>query len=156
MLAPSKAAATSPPTLAPADELRQRTIEALEQAGYPSPDATVVDVLTALGAGYRLGPANPPAWLKVDVNTPIAAAMVERFKIGDRAHDIDRSTHRVQTRMTVNYNLDQLPGGPTGEAERRVLAAFCLGSWDPSVDTNAERNAIASFVIPWYLAGRSA
>ena len=58
-------------------------------------------------------------------------------------------------RSTVDFNLDQLSGGTTSDAERDVLASFCLGSWDPAMDANAERNGIASFVVPWYLAGRA-
>jgi hypothetical protein len=145
------AAAAAPPT----DELARKVEDTLRDRGYDPPDATVVAVLTALGAGYRQGPASPPSWLRVDVDGPIASGMVERFATGDRAHDIDRSTHRPQVRATVGFNLDQLSGTPVGDAERDVLTSFCLGSWDPAVDQNAERNGIASFVVPWYLAGRA-
>jgi hypothetical protein len=141
---------------APGDDLRAKVEDALRNRGYDPPDATAVAVLTAIGAGYRQGPATPPSWLRVDVDGPIAAGMVERFATGDRAHDIDRSTHRSQVRATVGFNLDQLAGElPVGDAERDVLTSFCLGSWDPALDQNAERNGIASFVVPWYLAGRA-
>jgi hypothetical protein len=128
----------------------------LRNRGYDPPDPIVVEVLTAIGTGYRQGPANPPAWIRFDVDGLIAEGVVERFETGDRAHDIDRATHRGIVRNTVDFNLDQLPGGgSTGDAERRAITSFCLGSWDPSMDENAERNGIASFVVPWYLAGRA-
>ncbi len=146
---PSAAAAAA------GDDLAQRVEDALRNRGYDPPDATVVAVLTAIGTGYRQGPASPPSWLRVDVDGPIASGMVERFATGDRAHDIDRSTHRPQVRSAVGFNLDQLSDTPVGEAERDALTSFCLGSWDPAVDTNAERTGIASFVVPWYLAGRA-
>src|SRR5689334_13497839 len=86
---------------APSDDLA-RAIEAqLRHHGFDPPDETVVAVLTALGAGYRQGPAHPPSWLHVDVNGPIAEGMVERYATGERAHDIDRSTHRPQVRAAV-------------------------------------------------------
>jgi hypothetical protein len=160
--APRRAAASAPRTApapaagAPADDLAALVEEALRDRGYEPVDATVVAVLTAIGTGYRQGPASPPSWLRVDVDGPIAAGMVERYATGDRAHDIDRSTHRSQVRATVGFNLDQLASDTlVGDAERDVLTSFCLGSWDPALDQNAERNDIASFVVPWYLAGRA-
>jgi len=158
--APSPAPAplgVAPAAAAPAagDDMQRNVEQALRDNDYDPPDDTVVAVLTAIGTGYGEGPAQPPAWLQVDTAGPIAEAVVERFATGDRAHDIDRSTHRPQVRSTVNINLDQLGGESTGDAERDVLTSFCLGSWDPAMDTNAERNGIASFVIPWYLAGRA-
>jgi hypothetical protein len=128
--------------------------QALRDQGYDEPDGTVVAALAAVGRGYARGPAEPPEWLQVDATGPVAEGVVGRFATGDRAHDIDRSMHRPQVRATVNFNLDQLGGGDTGDAERDVLTSFCLGSWDPAMDPNAERNGIASFVVPWYLAGR--
>jgi hypothetical protein len=146
---------SAPAAAPPADDLARKVEDALRDRGYDPPDATVAAVLTAIGAGYRQGPASPPSWLRVDVDGPIASGMVDRFATGDRAHDIDRSTHRPQVRATVGFNLDQLSSTPVGDAERDVLTSFCLGSWDPAVDQNAERNGIASFVVPWYLAGRA-
>jgi hypothetical protein len=152
---PATLTAPAPVPAAPGDGLARDVADALRARGYQPPDPTVVAVLTAIGAGYRQGPASPPAWLRVDVDGPIAAGVVERFTIGDRAHDIDRSTHRPQVRATVVFNLDQLaPHASIGDAERDVLTSFCLGSWDPAMDANAERDGVATFVVPWYLAGR--
>jgi hypothetical protein len=151
--APKPLAAAAPPAPAPVDDLRARVEAALSLRGYVPPDVVAVDVLTAIGRGYRQGPASPPEWLRVDVNGPIADGVADRFATGDRAHDIDRSTHRPTTRATVDIVLDQM-APDVGEAGRVVLTSFALGSWDPEVDSNAERNAIAGFVIPWYLAGR--
>jgi hypothetical protein len=152
----ARAMAPSAPAAAPpADDLARKIEDALRDRGYDPPDTTVVAVLTAIGTGYRQGPASPPSWLRVDVDGPIASGMVDRFATGDRAHDIDRSTHRPQVRATVGFNLDQLSATPVGDAERDVLTSFCLGSWDPAIDQNAERNGVASFVVPWYLAGRA-
>ena len=150
---PAAAPAAAP--AAPAGDAMQGHVEqALRDEGYDEPDQTAVAVLAAIGRGYARGPAQTPAWLRVDANGPIAEGIAERFAIGDRAHDIDRSTHRPQVRATVNFNLDPLGGGDASDAERDVLTSFSLGSWDPAMDANAERHGIASFVIPWYLAGR--
>jgi hypothetical protein len=142
------------PAAAPGDDMQAHVEQALRDEGYDEPDQTAVVVLAAIGRGYSRGPARPPDWLAVDANGLVAEGIAERFAAGDRAHDIDRSTHRPQVRATVNFNLDQLGGGDAGDPERDVLASFCLGSWDPAMDANAERNGIASFVVPWYLAGR--
>jgi len=136
---------------APVDDLRTRVEIALRVRGYTPPDPVVVDVLTAIGRGYRMGPASPPPWL--NVNGPIADGVAEPFAVGDRAHDIDRSTHRITTRASVDIVCNQM-APDVGEPERKAIASFSLGSWNPQVDTNGERNAIAGFVIPWYLAGR--
>jgi hypothetical protein len=155
--APKRVAAAAAPLAAPAPLALAAAVEsALRVQGYEPPDPIVVEVLTAIGTGYREGPANPPAWLHIDVDGLIADGVVERFVTGDRASDVDRVMHRGIVRSTVDFNLDQLPGGgSTGDAERTVLTSFCLGSWDPAMDANAERNGIASFVVPWYLAGRA-
>ena len=140
---------------APPDDMEVAVERELRLAGYQPPDPMAIAVLAAIGRGYAKGPASPPAWLHVEVARPIAEVLVERFAIGDRAHDIDRGSHRPTTRATVNIVLSQTPGNPVGDRERAVLASFCLGSWDPATDENAERNAIAGFVIPWYMAGRA-
>ena len=137
------------------DDMEVAVERALRQAGYEPPDGTAVAVLAAIGRGYAKGPASPPAWLHVDVARPIAEGLVERFATGDRAHDIDRGSHRPTTRATVNIVLSQTAGDPVGDPERAVLASFCLGSWDPATDEHAERNGIAGFVVPWYMAGRA-
>jgi len=137
------------------DDLELAVERALGDAGYAPPDPTAVAVLAAIGRGYAQGPASPPSWLHVDVAQPIAEGLVERFATGDRAHDIDRGSHRPTTRATVNIVLSQTGGDPVGDPERAVLASFCLGSWDPATDEHAERNGIAGFVIPWYMAGRA-
>jgi len=143
------------PAAAPPGDIEAAVEAALRMEGYPDPDPTAVAVLTAIGRGYAMGPASPPSWLHVDVARPIAEVLAERFALGDRAHDIDRGSHRPQTRATVNIVLAQTAGDPVDDPERAVLASFCLGSWDPAADENAERNAIAGFVIPWYMAGRA-
>jgi len=143
------------PAAAPPGDIEAAVEAALRMEGYADPDPTAVAVLTAIGRGYAMGPASPPSWLHVDVARPIAEVLAERFALGDRAHDIDRGSHRPQTRATVNIVLAQTAGDPVDDPERAVLASFCLGSWDPAADENAERNAIAGFVIPWYMAGRA-
>jgi len=149
---PRAAPAAAPPT----GDMEVAFERALRMEGYANPDPTAVAVLSAIGRGYAMGPASVPAWLRVDVARPISEVMAERFKIGDRAHDIDRGSHRPTTRASVNIVLAQTTGGDqVDDPERAVLASFCLGSWDPALDPNAERNAIAGFVIPWYMAGRA-
>jgi hypothetical protein len=137
------------------DDMEVAVERALRDAGYAPPDSIAVAVLAAIGRGYAQGPASPPSWLHVDVARPIAEGLVERFATGDRAHDIDRGSHRPTTRATVNIVLSQTAGDPVGDPERAVLASFCLGSWDPATDQHAERNGIAGFVIPWFMAGRA-
>ena len=110
--------------------------------GIRPPDATAVAVLPRSGAATR-GPALAAAWLHVDVARPIAEALVERFAIGDRAHDIDRGMHRPQDARDRRLQAAQLPGRRPSDPERDVLASFCLGSWDPATDAHAERNGIA-------------
>lgn len=144
-----------PPAPSVGDDMEVAVERALRDAGYEPPDPTAVAVLAAIGRGYAKGPASPPTWLHVDVARPIAEGLVERFATGDRAHDIDRGSHRPTTRATVNIVLSQTPGDPVGDPERAVLASFCLGSWDPATDEHAERNGIAGFVIPWYMEGRA-
>lgn len=157
-VAPERAEAFTAPAAAaaaPGDGLSRDVAEELRKRGYDAPDPTVVAVLTDVGEGYRQGPAHAPAWLQVDVDGPIAEGIVERFATGDRAHDIDRSTHRPQVRAAVDFNLALLaPRESIGDSERDVLTSFCLGSWDPAMNANAERDGIATFVVPWYLAGR--
>jgi len=148
-------AAVAVAAAAPEDGIRVAVVAALHQHGYGAPTDAIVSTLTAMAVGYRQGPAETPPWLHVDADGPVASGMVERFELGDRAHDIDRSTHRPQVRATVNYNLDLVGGGVGDDAERAVITSFCLGSWNPAVDANAERDGIASFVVPWYLAGRA-
>ena len=143
------------PAAAPPGDIEAAVEAALRMEGYADPDPTAVAVLTAIGRGYAMGPASPPSWLHVDVARPIAEVLAERFALGDRAHDIDRGSHRPQTRATVNIVLAQTAGDPVDDPERAILASFCLGSWDPAADENAERNAIAGFVIPWYMEGRA-
>jgi hypothetical protein len=151
-VAPIPRAMPAAPT--PPDDMEVAVERALRDAGYAPPDPTAVAVLAAIGRGYAQGPAAAPSWLHVDAAGSIAEGLAERFATGDRAHDIDRGSHRPTTRATVNIVLSQTPGDPVGDPERAVLASFCLGSWDPAMDENAERNGIAGFVIPWYFAGR--
>jgi hypothetical protein len=149
---PRAAAAPAAPSV---DDMEAAVERALGMERYDDPDPTAVAVLSAIGRGYAMGPASPPGWLHVDVARPIAEVLAERFAIGDRAHDIDRGSHRPQTRATVNIVLAQTPGDPVGDPERAVLTSFCLGSWDPATDEVAERHAISGFVIPWYMKGRA-
>jgi hypothetical protein len=135
--------------------MRAAVEAALRMERYDDPDSTAVTVLAAIGRGYAMGPASPPAWLRVDVARPIAEVLAERFAIGDRAHDIDRGSHRPQMRAAVNIVLAQTHGDPVDDPERAVLTSFCLGSWDPATDTHAQRDALPGFVIPWYMAGRA-
>ena len=151
---PAAVAFTAPAAAPAGDGIQPHVEQELRTRGYEPPDGTVVAVLTAIGRGYAQGPAAAPDWLHVDTAGPIAEGVVERFVTGDRSNDINRVTHRAQVRATVGFNLEQLGGGETGDAEREVLTAFCLGSWDPDTHTNAQRDGVASFVVPWYLAGR--
>jgi hypothetical protein len=138
------------------DDMKAAVENALRMERYEHPDPTAVAVLAAIGRGYAMGPASAPAWLHVDVARPIAEVLAERFAIGDRAHDIDRGSHRPQMRASVNIVLSQMSEGKfVGDPERAVLASFCLGSWDPATNTNAERDGLAGFVLPWYFAGRA-
>ena len=98
--------------------------------GYDADRAPLLDVLTAVAAGYGKGPASAPAWLRFDVNKALAEGIVERYETGDRSPGPDRSIHRAQVRSMVDANLSLLGlADGTSDDERDVLTMICLGSW---------------------------
>jgi hypothetical protein len=97
--------------------------------------------------GYAQGPASPPSWLHVDVARPIAEGLVERFRDGDRAHDIDAAATADDARDGQHRAVADA-GRPVGDPERAVLASFCLGSWDPATDETRRAERDRGFVIP--------
>jgi hypothetical protein len=147
-------AAAPAPAAPPPDQLRMQVERAFERLGYQPPDATAVDVVTAVARGYRAGPATAPPSLRFEADTAVAEGWAERYETGDRSPGHDRMMHRAQVKWTVVFNLEQLGiAATTGEPERDVLASLCLGCWDPATMTNAERDAAASFVVRWYRDG---
>jgi hypothetical protein len=120
-------------------------------------DATLpalADVLTALAVGYGMGAGSVPDWLRLKANQALAEGVVERYETGDRSPGLERVVHRPQVRAMVDANLELLGlAAQTDDAAREVLTAFCLGSWEPGMQTNAERDGIPSFVVPWYRDG---
>jgi hypothetical protein len=126
---------------------------ALERRGYDAGTPALVDVLTAVARGYGRGPAAVPAWVRLDVDGPLADGLVDRYERGDRSPGPDRAMHRPQVRATVDFNLEQLGLGTTPDDARNVLTTLCLGTWDPDTMTHAERDAAASFVVRWYRDG---
>jgi len=152
------AAAATAAAAPPAGTLEHLTVlvaAALRREGY-EPDADVVQTLAAVGAGYRKGPASDPPFLSaIDIDAEFAPELVQRYATGDRATLLDLRVHRPQVRATVDFNLDQLDLGSTGEVARETLTSLCLGSWDPTADEVAERQAIAGPVVSWYRAGQS-
>jgi hypothetical protein len=113
----------------------------------------VVDVVTAVGAGYREGPADAPVELGSTADRAVADAFVEFYRVGVRTGDIDRQTHRHIVRATVDMDIAQAGPEGTPDEERDALAALCLGIWNPETDEHAKLNAIAGFVVAWYRAG---
>ncbi len=153
---PATAAFAPPPiapAAAPADGLRDKVEAALVARGYHPPEATVVDVLTAIGRGYEQGPSAPPAGLNLDIDGPVSDGLADRYAKGDRAPFPVRSAHRHPIRSTVDFNLVQLGLGSTSEAAREALTSFCLGSWNPDADPITMRDAIAGPVVAWYRTG---
>jgi hypothetical protein len=113
----------------------------------------VVDVVTAVGAGYREGPADAPVELGSTADRAVADAFVEFYRVGARTGDIDRQTHRHIVRATVDMDIAQAGPESTPDEDRDVLTALCLGIWNPETDEHAKLNAIAGFVVAWYRAG---
>ena len=136
-----------------ADGLRAEVIAALRRAGFDPPDPTVVDVVTAVGAGYRKGPADAPISLGSVADRAVADAFVGFYRLGASTTDIDRETHRHVVRATVDMDLAQLGPAGTSDAARAVLTAIALGIWDPEQDEHAKANALAGYVGSWYRAG---
>ena len=149
---PPRPAAVSRAAAAPEHDLREEIEVTLFRRDIDRATPGLVDVLSAVARGYRSGPAAPPPGVVIDVNTPIADALVTRYERGDR--EPDRRMHRPQVLATVGFNLDQLGLGDTGEAERAVLTTLCLGSWDPATQTHAQLDGTASFLVGFYRAGK--
>jgi hypothetical protein len=149
---PPSRARTAPQPAAP-DGLRAEVIAALRRAGFDPPRPAVVDVTTAVGAGYREGPANAPVQLGSFVDRAIADAFVGFYATGAATGDIDRQPHRHIVRATVDMDLAQAGPADTTDEQRDVLAAICLGIWNPETDEHAKLNALAGFVVAWYRAG---
>ncbi|HEV7734540.1 MAG TPA: hypothetical protein VGR62_20370 [Candidatus Binatia bacterium] len=117
--------------------------------------AAVVETLAAVGRGYRKGPASIPKFLHLafDADQAVAEALVERFADGTRPAGIDRDPHRHVARATVDMNLLQLAVEADADA-RTTLTSLVLGTWDPDADEKAKLNAIGSFIIPLFKAGK--
>jgi hypothetical protein len=150
----TRAAAAPPPapvTRAPEHDPREEIEMALSRRGIDSTMPALVDVLSAVARGYESGPASPPPGVVIDVDTPIADALVDRYQQGDR--ELDRRMHRPQVLATVGFNLDQLGLAETNEDARNVLTTLCLGSWDPSTGSHAQLDGTASFVVRFYRDG---
>jgi len=145
------AAAPPPVTRAPEHDPREEIEATLSRRGIDSTLPSLVDVLSAVARGYKSGPVAPPPGVVIDVNTPIADALVDRYEQGDR--EPDRRMHRPQVLATVGFNLDQLGLAETNEDARNVLTTLCLGSWDPSTGTHAQLDGTASFVVRFYRDG---
>jgi len=151
--APRRAAAAGPPA---GGGMAADVAAALTARGYDPLDPGVVDAITAVGAGYRKGPASdPPFGFPGNVDVLVAREFVDRYVDGDHAV-LDRAVHRPTVRATVDFNLTQLSRNDLGETGRATLTSICLGAWDPAADENAKRNAIASFVVRWYCEGTTA
>lgn len=146
------AAAKKPAPVAapPEHDLRDEIEVTLYRRGIDSVPA-LVDVLAAVARGYKSGPATPPPGVVIDVNTPLADALVARYETGNR--EPDRRSHRPQVLATVGFNLDQLGLADTSEDARQVLTTLCLGSWDPGTGTHAQLDGAASFVVRFYRDG---
>jgi hypothetical protein len=149
--APPAAAPPPPVTRAPEHDPREEIEATLSRRGIDSTLPSLVDVLSAVARGYKSGPVAPPPGVVIDVNTPIADALVDRYEQGDR--EPDRRMHRPQVLATVGFNLDQLGLAETNEDARNVLTTLCLGSWDPSTGTHAQLDGTASFVVRFYRDG---
>jgi hypothetical protein len=129
---------------------------ALRGRGYDAPDVAIVETIAAVGAGYRKGPASdPPFRVAVDADPEVARELVNRYVEGERPATLDLTMHRPTTRATVDFTLEQLGLGDTGETERATLTSLSLGSWDPARDEVARRNAIPGFFVRWYRDGRA-
>jgi hypothetical protein len=136
-----------------ASGLRAKVIEALRRRGFDPADGAVIDVVTAVGAGYRLGPAEAPVALASTADGAVADAFAEFYRVGARTNDIDRQPHRHTVRATVDMDLAQLGPAGTGETERDALTAVALGIWRPGLDEVAKLDALAGFVGRFYRAG---
>lgn len=128
-------------------------LAALRREGYdPSPE--VVATITAVGAGYRKGPAADPGFgLPFDADAEVAPELVRRFATGDRGTPLDLRMHRPQVRATVLMNLEQNGFAGVNETVKETLTSLSLGSWNPDTDEHAKANAIAGFVVLWYRHG---
>jgi hypothetical protein len=145
-------AAGAAPSPAP-EGLRGWVVDALRRAGLEEPSPVVIDVLTAVGTGYRMGPANAPVTIASFADRAVAEAFVDFYRVGVRTTDIDRQPHRHVVRATVDMDLAQLGPAGTSDEARDVLAAISLGIWRPDMDEHAKLNALAGFLGRWYRAG---
>lgn len=145
------------PVAAPArpldSALRADVNAALERNGYHPPEAEVVDVVTAVAAGYRQGPADAPPSMADFADRQVAEAFAEIYATGDLSPIVGRRMARPVVRATIDFDLRQLGPADTGDAEREILMGLCLGLWDPDRDTFAQRDGLAAFVCRWYRAG---
>src|SRR5258706_9853830 len=83
---------------APQHDMREEIEVTLFRREIDTATPALVDVLTAVAKGYGSGPAAPPPGVAIDVNTPIADALVGRYEQGSR--EAGRRMHRPQVLAT--------------------------------------------------------